>query len=55
MFAPNTENFTLGKGILYFDKLNQVSGLYEGERDLGNAPEVSFSIDLEKLPHYSSR
>lgn len=55
METPNTENYTLGKGILYFNKLNPDTGLYEGERDMGNAPSLSSSIDLEKLAHYSSR
>lgn len=53
--SPNTDNYTLGKGVVYFDQLNQSSGLYEGERDLGNAPAFSFNVSLEKLEHYSSR
>ena len=53
--SPSTDNYTLGKGIVYFDKKNATTGLYEGERDLGNAPAFSFSIAVEKLEHYSSR
>lgn len=52
--APNTDNYTLGKGVVYFDKINE-SGVYQGERDLGNAPAFSFNIALEKLEHFSSR
>lgn len=49
------ENYTLGKGILYFDRKDVASGKYMGQRDLGNAPSFSFNIAIEKLPHYSSR
>ena len=51
--SPNTDNYTLGKGVVYFDKLEGAT--YMGERDLGNAPEFSFNIALEKLEHFSSR
>ncbi len=51
--SPNTDNYTLGKGVVFFDQL--VSGAYQGERDLGNAPAFTFNIALEKLEHYSSR
>ena len=48
-----TELYTLGKGKLYFDRF--VNGSYTGYRDLGNASEVTLSIDITKLDHYSSR
>ena len=51
--APNTDNYTLGKGVVFFNQL--VDGVYQGERDLGNAPAFTFSIALEKLEHFSSR
>lgn len=51
--APNTDNYTLGKGVVFFDQL--VAGTYQGERDLGNAPAFTFNIAVEKLEHYSSR
>jgi len=53
--APNTDNYTLGKGVVSFDQKNPSTGLYSGERDLGNAPAFSFNIALEKLEHFSSR
>jgi len=53
--SPNTDNYTLGKGIVSFNKRNITTGLYSGERDLGNAPAFSFSAAIEKLEHYSSR
>lgn len=51
--SPNTENYTLGKGVIYFNQM--VNSVYQGERDLGNAPAFSFSLATEKLEHYSSR
>lgn len=41
--TPSVDNYVLGKGIVYFSKKNS-SGLYLGERDLGNTP--SFNVDL---------
>jgi len=52
--SPNTDNYTLGKGVVFFNQKN-AAGTYQGELDLGNAPEFSFNIALEKLDHYSSR
>jgi len=51
--SPNTDNYVLGKGVVYFNEL--VSNVYQGERDLGNAPAFSFSVAVEKLEHFSSR
>ena len=53
--SPSTDNFTLGKGIVYFNRKNMDTGLYTGERDLGNAPAFSYNVALEKLEHFSSR
>ena len=53
--SPNTENYTLGKGVIFFDQKNIATGLYMGERDLGNAPAFAFSVALTKLEHFSSR
>ncbi len=53
--TPSPQNYTLGKGILYFDKFNPTTQKYEGSRDMGNSPEVSMTIAPEKLPHFNSR
>ena len=53
--SPSTDNYQLGKGVVYFDRKDLATGLYTGERDLGNAPAFSFNIALEKLEHFSSR
>ena len=50
---PNTDNYQLGRGVVYFDQL--ISSVYQGERDLGNAPTFTFNIALETLEHFSSR
>lgn len=49
------ENYTLGKGILYFNRKDMNTGEFMGERDLGNAPAFSFNIAIERLEHFSSR
>lgn len=49
----SSDNYTLGKGVVSFNQL--IDSTYMGELDLGNCPEFSFTIDLEKLDHYSSR
>ena len=55
MSSPNVENYTLGNGVVYFNRKNLTTGLWTGERDLGNAPSFSFNVSLEKLEHFSSR
>lgn len=47
------DNYTLGKGIVYFNR--KKNSVFMGELDLGNCPEFSFNISLEKLEHFSSR
>ncbi len=47
------DNYTLGKGIVSFNK--KVGSVYKGELDLGNCPEFSFNVSIEKLEHFSSR
>jgi hypothetical protein len=51
--SPSTDNYTLGRGIVYFDRL--VGSTYQGERDMGNTPAFNVSVALEKLDHFSSR
>lgn len=53
-FAPNVENYTLGKGVPYFARLLS-PGVFDAERDLGNAPTFSINVDIETLEHFSSR
>lgn len=51
--TPNTEDYNLGRGIVYFAPLsNSLPGAY---RDLGNAPEFNISIEVETVEHQSSR
>jgi len=52
--SHSTELYTLGKGILKFDRFD-VDGLPTGLRDLGNAPTFNLTIEIEKIEHFSSR
>lgn len=52
--SPNPSNYTLGKGVLYFDQFDD-NGNLTGERDLGNAPELQFNMSVDMLDHFSSR
>jgi len=54
MSTPNVENYTLGRGMLYWDPWDSTNLRYEGERALGNAPEVSINMNATFLDHYSS-
>lgn len=47
-------NYTLGRGEIYFARRDPATGLLGGERYLGNTPECNLSAEEEKLPHYSS-
>jgi len=53
METPNSDNYTLGKGTISFNR--DIDGVYQGYRDLGNAPSLTLSIDISKLDHFSSR
>jgi len=52
--AHSTELFTLGKGIVKFDRFD-VDGLPTGLRDVGNAPAFNLTIEIEKIEHITSR
>lgn len=49
-----SENYTLGRGELHFDKF--VPGTFNktGERYLGNTPELNRSTESETLDHFNS-
>lgn len=47
-------NYTLGRGKLYFARFKPGTTTPGGERYLGNSPTVSFSSDSQRLDHYSS-
>lgn len=52
---PKTEDYNLGRGVVYFATIDGTTGLPIEYRDLGNAPEFSISVEVEKLEHQSSR
>lgn len=49
-----TEDYQLGRGILQMAELD-ATGHPKGFRDLGNVPELTASVESEKLEHFSSR
>jgi len=51
--TPNTEDYNLGRGKLYFSALT--ASLPGAWRDMGNCPEFNLSIEVETLEHQSSR
>lgn len=51
---PNTNDYSLGRGILYFSPLDS-NGKPGAWRDLGNAPEFTVTLESEELEHQSSR
>lgn len=52
--TSSPDNYSLGRGRLYFNR-KLSSGLYDGERDLGNSPEFNMNVSIEYLEHFSSR
>jgi len=54
--TANTNDYGLFRGILKFSAIDATTGLPSGGfRDMGNAPEFSFTITSQVLDHYSSR
>jgi hypothetical protein len=51
--APNTLNYMVGKGKVYFSRLDENNNPL-GELDLGNDPVFAVTLENEKLEHYSS-
>jgi len=52
-FGPDTDNYILGKGKVYFDRLDS-DGNRTGEIDLGNTPAFTLTPSIESLDHYES-
>lgn len=52
--SPSPENLMLGKGGVYFDRKDILTGLFTGERHLGNCDSFSVSTQMEEKKKYSS-
>ena len=52
--APSTENYMLGRGVLYFAQFD-ANGNKLGELDLGSCSAFSLTLDTTKLEHYNPR
>ena len=48
------QNYTLGRGKLYFSRFIASTQTPEGFEYIGNTPELSFTIESENLDHFSS-
>ena len=49
-----SQNYTLGRGRLYFDQYDTGTTDTTGERYIGNTPEMTVNVESENLDHYSS-
>jgi len=47
-------NYTLGRGQIFFGRFIEGTQVPEGERYLGNTPEMSITLEPEMLDHFSS-
>lgn len=52
--AREANNYTLGRGEVYFARFNAGTQTPGGERYLGNTPEFNLTIESEDLDHFSS-
>lgn len=48
--SPNTDNYAVGKGVLRMVMPGDLA-----PTDLGNAPEIELTFNIERLDHFSSR
>lgn len=51
---PNTNDYNLGRGAVFFANNNAVTGLPQAYRHLGNAPEFNINLEVETLEHQAS-
>ncbi len=49
-----SQNYTLGRGRLYFDQFITDTFTTTGERYIGNTPDFGMSVESESLDHYSA-
>lgn len=52
--ATTEQNYTLGRGKVYFSRFKAGTQIPEGFRYIGNTPEFSLTIESENLDHFSS-
>ena len=53
--TTQTQDYNLGRGVLYIAALDGTTGLPGPYRDLGNAPSFALNVSVEELIHQSSR
>lgn len=52
--STHTNNYTLGRGEVWFSRYLTGTTTVEGFRYIGNTPELNLTIESETLDHYSS-
>lgn len=53
--ASNEQNYSIGKGRLFFDQFSPTTGARTGELDLGNTDPFEITVAFTKKEHMSSR
>lgn len=52
---PSSNDYLLGRGIVYLSFLDEATNKPIAWRDVGNAPSFTLTVESETLPHQSSR
>lgn len=52
--TPSSDNIYLGAGEIYFDRIDNKTGLHTGERHLGNCTTFNITSESEQKKKYSS-
>ncbi len=52
--TPHTNNYTLGRGRLYFGRFLSNTFTHNGLIYIGNTPQVAVTVEEETLEHYNS-
>ena len=48
---PNTDDYNLGRGVVYFATLDSATERPKSYRDMGNAPEFNITVTVEDVRH----
>jgi hypothetical protein len=51
----DTNDYTLGRGIMYLSEIDSTTGLPKEWRDVGNVPDFTVNVAEEELEHFTSR
>jgi len=51
----DTNDYTLGRGVMYLSEIDSTTGLPKKWRDVGNVPDFTVNVAEEELEHFTSR